>query len=145
MDIQKHAKHYWRQYGTMNNIVIAVALLVAAGWAWGSVATMQRNFALQKDYEAQLRQLELLQLQVKTLEYEQNYYRTNEFKDYAARRDLGLANKGEKELILPPNSASVLKKESTNDTAPLSATHEEFGNLEQWFNFLSGRSADQTL
>jgi hypothetical protein len=57
--IEKKARHYWRTYGTMNNIVVFVALAIAASWAWGSVTTMQRNFSLQRDVDARRRELEL--------------------------------------------------------------------------------------
>ena len=85
MDIKKKLYHSWRVYGTMNNIVVAVALLIAASWAWGSISVMQRNFTLQKDADEQQRQLELSQLQVDTLQYQQNYYKSDEYKDLSAR------------------------------------------------------------
>jgi hypothetical protein len=36
------------QYLTLNNIVIAVAFMIAAGWVWGSLSVMQRNYTLQQ-------------------------------------------------------------------------------------------------
>ena len=141
--IQKKVRHYWRTYGTMNNIVAFVALAIAASWAWGSVATMQRNFALQREVDSRRRELELTDLEVQTLQYQQNYYRSDEYKDLAAREDLGLASPGEKVLILPPNSFAVKREtEQANRKAvavvkPGSAP----SNLIQWMNFFSGASA----
>ena len=131
-----HLKH---RYFTMNNVVVAVALVVAAGWAWGSISMMQRNYGLQRDVDAQKRQAELLQLQVATMQYEQNYYKSDEYKDLAAREHLGLASPGEKVLILPANSAAAKKQ----DTATAQQTTvEQPGNFEQWINFLLGGNAD---
>lgn len=142
MDIQKRAQHYWRLYGTMNNIVIATALIVAASWAWGSVMVMQRNFALQKEADEQQRQLRLTQLEVDTLKYRQNYYNSDEYKDLAARTYLGLASPGEKVLILPPNSASVKAEASLSAAKPaLPAKGSALSNVDQWINFLVGNSA----
>ena len=141
-NIQKRAKHYWRIYGTMNNIVVVVSLVIAASWAWGSVMVMQRNFALQKDADEQQRQLELTQLEVETLKYQQNYYSSDEYKDLAARTYLGLASPGEKVLILPPNSASVKDEAVRLATKPVVVTKNTArNNIDQWINFLAGNSA----
>ena len=143
-ELTKLARRYWHRYGTMNNIVIAVALVVAAGWAWGSITTMQRNFALQKEVDARRRELELTDLEVQTLQYQQNYYKSDEYKDLSAREHLVLASPGEKVLLLPPNSP-VVKREaqqqatvSDSQPAPGSAP----SNFQQWINFFSGASAE---
>ena len=67
MDIQKRVRHLWRTYGTLNNIVMAVALAIAASWVWGTITQMQTNFAAQKAVDDQQRQLQLSQLEVETL------------------------------------------------------------------------------
>ena len=147
-ELTKLARRYWRHYGTMNNIVIGVALLIAAGWAWGSITTMQRNFSLQKEVDAEQRQLELMDLEVQTLQYQQNYYKSDEYKDLSAREHLGLASPGEKVLFLPPNSAAVKhESEQQKDETAVTATRPAPGsapsNLEQWINFFSGASAGE--
>ena len=147
-ELTKLARRYWRHYGTMNNIVIGVALLIAAGWAWGSITTMQRNFSLQKEVDAEQRQLELTDLEVQTLQYQQNYYKSDEYKDLSAREHLGLASPGEKVLFLPPNSAAVKhESEQQKDETAATATRPVPGsapsNLEQWINFFSGASAGE--
>ena len=143
-EIQKRVYHYWRAYGTLNNIVMAAALLIAASWVWGTISMIQTNFAAQKAVDEQARQLQLTQLQVDTLKYQQNYYNSDESKDLAAREDLGLASPGEKVLILPPNSAAV-KQEDTEPVATAiidsnTSTPTE-SNFDQWMNFLSGGAA----
>jgi cell division protein FtsB len=141
--ITKLAVRLWRRYGTMNNIVITGALLVAAGWAWGSVTTMQRNFALQREVDAKRRELELTDLEVQTLKYQQNYYKSDEYKDLAAREHLGLASPGEKVLLLPPNSEAVRRADAQAARVvqiPAGATLAA-SNFDQWMNFLSGASA----
>ena len=147
-ELTKLARRYWRHYGTMNNIVIGVALLIAAGWAWGSITTMQRNFSLQKEVDAEQRQLELTDLEVQTLQYQQNYYKSDEYKDLSAREHLGLASPGEKVLFLPPNSAAVKREsEQQKDETTVATTRPLPGsapsNLEQWINFFSGVSAGE--
>ena len=144
MDITKLKRLYYQlkhRYFTMNNIVIVAALLLAASWAWGSVGLMQRNYGLQRDVDAQKRQAELLELEVATMQYQQAYYKSDEYKDLAARQHLGLASPGEKVLMLPANSDSA-KQETTPEVQVSQA--DPPSNLEQWFNFLLGNSAANT-
>lgn len=121
----------------MNNVVVGVALVIGAGWAWGSVEMMQRNFDLQKAIDSKNRQLTLVDLQTQNLKYEQKYYNSSEYQEYALRDRLGLARSGEKALILPENS-----KEAKSADAQLSektiASTEPLSNFQQWMNFLFG-------
>lgn len=145
MNIKKRANYLWREYGTMNNIVVAVALLVAASWAWGSVTVMQRNFALQREADEQQRQVELSQLEVDTLQYQQNYYKSDEYKDLAARTYLGLASPGEKVLVLPPNSPATKDDEVSTKNKTTTQKVGSPSNLDQWLNFLLGNNSAATL
>lgn len=137
--LRKAFYNFKHRYATMNNIVVAVALMVAAGWAGGSITMMQRNFGLQKELDARQRELQLTELQVATLQYQQNYYKSDEYKELMAREKLGLAAPGEKVLILPPNSAQA--KASDARPAPKLASTRSASNFEQWMNFLTGKSA----
>ena len=139
--IQRKLRHIWRTYGTMNNVVIIVALVIAASWAWGSVTAMQRNFALQKTNDEQRQLAELTQLQVDTLKYQQNYYKSDEYKDLSARMYLGLAAPGEKVLILPANSPAAKDDTSAATTADRTGSGASVSNLEQWLNFLTGQNS----
>ena len=141
VSMQKIKVTYYRfkhTYFTMNNIVVVLALLIAAGWAWGSVTMMQRNYALQRSVDDQKQQEQLLQLQVATMQYQQNYYKSTEYQDLAAREHLGLASPGEKELILPPNSAAAKQEQQP---AVQKAISQPPSNFNQWVSFLVGASA----
>lgn len=121
----------------MNNVVIGVALIIGAGWAWGSVEMMQRNFDLQKDVDGKSRQLQLVDLQTQNLAYEQRYYKSAEYQELAVRARLGLAKPGEKAIILPPNS-EVAKKADTLLAKQTVRSVESIDNVQQWMNFLFG-------
>ena len=143
MDIQKRVRHLWRTYGTLNNIVMAVALAIAASWVWGTITQMQTNFAAQKAVDDQQRQLQLTQLEVETLKYQRNYYSSDEYKDLAAREKLGLVAAGEKVLILPPNSQAVKDADAAEEkrTTQRIVAKTTDSNLTQWLKFLTGQSA----
>ena len=134
-NIQKIIYHIRHRYLTLNNVVILVAFLIAAGWVWASLGAMQRNYGLQKDIDLKKRQLQLTQLQRDNLSLQKNYYQTTEYKELAVRDTLGLVRPGEHELILPPNSPAAIKADTTKQSG---ATQLATSNLEQWVNFLFG-------
>jgi hypothetical protein len=124
------------KYLTLNNVVIALAFLIAASWVWGSLGMMQRNYGLQKEVDVKKRQLELVELQRDNLNLQKRYFQTAEYQELAVRESLGLVRPGEKVLILPENSKAAKAADTTTSDAvvPLVQT----SNLEQWVNFLFG-------
>lgn len=134
-NIQKIIYHVRHRYLTLNNVVILVAFLIAAGWVWASLGAMQRNYGLQKDIDLKKRQLQLTQLQRDNLSLQKNYYQTTEYQELAVRDTLGLVRPGEHALILPPNSSTAIKADTTKQSG---ATQLATSNLEQWVNFLFG-------
>lgn len=136
INIQKIIYHVRHRYLTLNNVVILAAFLIAAGWIWGSLGVMQRNYNLQKDIDYKKRQLQLTQLQRDNLSLQKNFYQTREYQELAVRESLGLVFPGEKALVLPPNSEVVIKADTVRTVAP--ATQVTTSNLEQWVNFLFG-------
>ena len=135
INIQKLVYHIRHKYLTLNNMVIAIAFLIAASWIWGSLGMMQRNYSLQKDVDYKKRLLELTQLQRDNLSLQKNYYQTAEYQEIAVRDSLGLVRQGEKALVLPNNSQAAIDA----DTAKVSQTTQtKTSNLEQWVNFLFG-------
>ena len=135
INIQKIIYHIRHRYLTLNNVVILVAFLIAAGWVWASLGAMQRNYGLQKDIDLKKRQLQLTQLQRDNLSLQKSYYQTSEYQELAVRDTLGLVRPGEHTLILPPNSAAAIKADNTKTAAVAQLTTS---NLEQWVNFLFG-------
>lgn len=124
------------KYLTLNNVVIAIAFLIAAGWIWGSLGVMQRNYTLQKTVDLKKRQLQLTQLQKDNLALQKNYYQTAEYQELAVRDSLGYVRPGEKALVLPANSAAAIAADQPKATA--TDTQTQASNIEQWVNFLFG-------
>ena len=138
INIRKFIYHVRHKYLTFNNLVILTAFLIAAGWIWGSLQVMQRNYSLQKEVDYKQRQLQLVELQKVSLELQKRYYQTNEYKELAARESLGLVMPGEKVLILPDNSEVAIQADKERPTTVPVAPVETSSNLEQWLNFLFG-------
>lgn len=123
------------KYFTLNNAVIAVGLIIAAGWVWGSLDVMQRNYRLQKELDDKSRQLIVAQLDVATAQLQQRYYKTIEYQELAVRQRLNLVAPGESVLILPANSDEA--KSADNSSVPIVADAPT-SNFSQWMNFLLG-------
>ena len=118
---------------------IATVLLVgiAIVWfIWGSVQAMQKNYELRHRVDGLERQAQLVELEMKMLEYEQRYLNSEEYQKLAVRERLGYGDPGEKVLLLPPNSeqtvqADAAANQQASDPLPPS-------NIRQWMNFLFG-------
>ena len=134
-------RRFWyrvkHRYVTMNNVVVLIAGFIAISWAWASVGVVQRNYALQREVDDKRRQQQLIELETENLAYEQRYYKSSEYLSLEVRRSLGLAEPGEKVLILPPNSAAA-KADASAPKTPTPTVTAEPGNAQQWMNFLFG-------
>ena len=137
INIQKILYTLRHRYLTLNNVVIAVAFLIAASWVWGSLGMMQRNYSLQKEVDFKKRQLELTELQRDNLNLQKRYYQTTEYQELAVRDTLGLVRPGEKVLILPENTQAAKDADKGLATSTTTAT-AQVSNIEQWVNFLFG-------
>lgn len=130
-----HVKH---NYFTLNNAVLAIALLIAFGWSWGAVSTMQRNYELQRKVDTRERELRLTELEVQTLEYQSRYYASAEYQELAARQNLDLAAPGESVLILPANSEKAAQYDTEINAVVAHEPVAPPSNIEQWLTFLTG-------
>ncbi len=125
-----HLKHY----ATIQNGAVALALLIALGWVWGTVGTLQQNFVFQQQLDALDQEVELMKLENENLALQKRYLKSDEFLELSARQRLGKASPGEHLVILP--SSSGIKD------VPLSTLQKTKGtestNLEQWLSFFFG-------
>ena len=132
---------------TTNNAVVVIAAVIAISWAWASVGVVQRNFELQKEIDDKLRTKRLVELETQNLAYEQQYYKSGEYLSLEVKKRLGLAEPGEKVLILPPNSPSVKSEdggEAQSVTPGQDTQASEPTNAQQWMNFLFGGNNNNT-
>lgn len=119
----------------INNGVLAVALLIALSWVWGTVEAIQRNFSLQQEVDSLAQEIAYYELENDTLKFHQKYYQTEEYLDLSARERLNKAGPGEKLLILPANTV----KETPDPVATTSQIPiTERSNIDQWLYFLFG-------
>lgn len=127
--------HHWRHYVTLQNGAVALALLIALSWSWGTVTTLQRNFSLQQQVDTLDQEAELSSLQNDNLKFQQNYLRSNEYLELSARELLGKSAPGEKVVILP--DSSDVKDTAGQAKNPLTPV-ERPSNFSQWMQFFFG-------
>jgi len=138
INIRRAYYQFRHKYLTLNNIVVAIGLSIAAGWVWGSLGVMQRNYSLQKELDDKSRQLIVAELDAASAKLEQRYYKTDEYKELAVRQRLGLVTPGESVVILPPNTESA---KNAGKVALSTVQIEEKSNFGQWIDFLLGNNS----
>lgn len=121
---------------TVDNLIIAVSIIVAVAWIWGSISAMERNYALQQQLEVRKRERLLTEIKHKTLQYESEYLKSDEYREIAARENLGLVAQGESVLIL----SEYPEEKAETSTSPT----QKQSNFSQWMNFLFGGNVKKT-
>ncbi len=145
-DFYKKMRYFCRKYANMNNFALIFIVFVSICFVCGTISTIDMNFGAQKRLDDLKRKEKLVELEVAMQEYEKNYYKTDEYKDLAARQKLGLASPGEKVLILPANSPEVKREielEQSKQLKTEKTVRADVSNFQQWIDFLSGKNASQ--
>ena len=115
------------------NTALILAVIFCLVLTFNSINAMSRNWTLMERLGEENRKLQLISIEVDTLELENDYYRTEEYQELAARK---LANKqfpGEHMIYLPQNSDYAKKKHTE---ATVAKTEQEMSNFRKWLKFL---------
>jgi cell division protein FtsB len=123
-----------KPFFTLNNGVVFLAMLVAAGWVWNTIEAIQRNFDLQQQVDGLKQEIAVFELQNKTIEFQNKYFESDEYLELSARERLNKAIKDEKLLILPQNTPVVKQETEVASQTPITSR----SNFEQWMYFLFG-------
>ncbi|MDO4872007.1 MAG: hypothetical protein Q4A27_01075 [bacterium] len=130
--IRRAKYHVSSNIFNLDNLILVVSVIVAAAWIWGSISAMERNYNLQSQLEQKTREKLIAEIEYQTLQYENQYLQSDEAKELAARKNLGLVADGEHVLILA-NYPEEPKKQTASRT--------ELNNFTQWMNFIFGGNA----
>lgn len=124
-------RHQLRKYYTLDNTVLTLAIVIALGWIWGTMDTLQNNFRLQAQVNILRQQVQQDSLEAQNLELENQYYASPEYLELEARKRLGKAAPGESLLILPPNTI----KDATTDGKKQVPANTSVSNFQAWLDF----------
>lgn len=131
---------YWLKHDLLvfDNVVIIVAAICCLIWTWGSISSMTRNWSLAQEVASRQREKALLELEVETLELENEYYLSAEYQELAARKYQGKMLVGETMIYLPENSEAAKNKHQNPEPTDVGPAVAESSNFEQWLTFLFG-------
>lgn len=130
---------YWIKHDLLifDNVVLIIAFIFCLIWTWGSISSMSRNWSLAQELMNHQREKALLELEVETLELENDYYLSAEYQELAARKYQNKMLAGETMVYLPANSEQAKHKHDARPTTTINNT-EEMSNFAQWMAFLFG-------
>lgn len=129
-----HLVNRYRHLLTIQNAGLAIAFVVALSWVWGAVVTLQKNYQHQQQVDINTQKIAVLKLQNQNYQFQQAYFKSDEFLELSARQKLGLALPGEK-LVILPSSEDIT---DTVQTATAPVTTEQEDNFSQWLQFFFG-------
>lgn len=132
---------YWvrNELFTFERVVLVVAAICCLAWTWGSIDAMTRNWSLAQELMSRQREKAILELEVETLELENEYYASPEYQELAARKYQGKMLAGETMIYLPDNSEAARNKhKASNSAEDTDITTTTLSNIEQWMMFLFG-------
>ncbi len=122
------------EYLIADNIILFVAVALSALFTFYSVTAMSRNWELANRVATADRNRTLLKLEVETMELENEYYKSDEYQELAARHFQNKKLEGEDMIYLPANSDYAKNKHKNNEIA----INQNLNNFAQWMKFLFG-------
>ena len=118
-------------------VFVVIVLLIS----WSGVKAIQLNYKLQKQIATAKQENEVQQLQNNNLQLQNEYYNSSQYLELQARLNFGLANPGEKEILVPQSVAmyyapkiSIQNAEPKRIAVPAFQQH-----INDWANFLLNR------
>lgn len=126
---------YWFSHGflSVENVVLALAVILCLVLTYQSVVAMSRNWELSERLTAEKKQLELLTIEVETAELENQYLASDEYQELMARRNLDKKLEGENMVVLPENSDEAKTK---HRQVAVVEQEKQYSNFEKWMMYL---------
>ena len=129
--------HLRNDFFSVENIILVVAIFLCGLWTYQSIISMSRNWQLHENLSSIQKERDLLALKVDSMELENAYYSSDEYKELAARKYLDKKLPGEYMIKLEPNSEKAKNKYATTDSEK--PAEQQLSNLEKWARFIFSR------
>lgn len=118
---------------TVENVVLGLAIILCLVWTFQSIKAMSRNWELSEKLTAERKSLELLKIEVEAAELENDYYKSDEYQELLARKQLDKKLEGENMVVLPENSEAARNKYKN---ASIEIVEKKYSNVEKWIKYL---------
>lgn len=134
--------HYWIKHDLLifDNVILIIAFIFCLLWTWGSINSMSRNWGLAQELMNRQREKARLELEVETLELENEYYLSEEYQELTARKYQNKMLAGETMVYLPEHSAAAKSKHKSEPITTEEPIVDDTSNFQQWMMFLFGIS-----
>lgn len=124
-----------RDFLTVENVVLLFAIILCLVWTFQTITAMSRNWELSERLTEERKKLELISLEVESAELANEYYKSNEYQELVARKNLDKKLPGENMVVMPENS-EVAKNKHQDEPKTLAVDEPEYTNFEKWMMFL---------
>lgn len=140
--IKDKGLYFTRQLSDIRFVGQVVFVVIVLLISWSGIKTIQTNYGLQKQISQINQQNTLQKLQNDNLALQNDYYKSNQYLEIAARQNFGLATPGEKVIVVTEKAALAHTIELP--TAPQAETAKDKQpayqrNFESWVNFFLHR------
>ena len=144
--IQNYQKQLYAFIGRLRDVKFAglmLFLVIVLLISYSGVKSIQTNYELQKQISSLNQQNNVQKLTNTNLQLENQYFNTDTYLDLEARQNFGLAAPGEKEILVPKDTAlgytvDLPKIQKQVDT-PTDKQPSYQRNFEAWVNFFLHR------
>ena len=120
-------------YLTVENVFLMAAIILCLTLTYQSIIAMSRNWELSERLRTEKKQLELLTIEVEASELENEYYKSDEYQELLARRNLDKKLPGENMVVMPENSEEAKDKYKTS---LVEEKEKQYSNFEKWMMYL---------
>ncbi len=121
---------------TVENVVLFLAIVLCLVWTYQSVAAMSRNWELSERLTSERKTLELLRNEVEVTKMANEYYKTDEYQELVARKNLDKKLNGENMVVMPENSTEAKNKHKEVSATVKLMEEKEYSNFEKWMMYL---------
>ena len=143
LDLEK-ISDYVLQFRDVRAAGLLLFLVVVLLISWSGVKIIDTNYRLQKQIAQLEQQTQVQKLSNTNVKLQNDYFRTNQYLEIAARQNFGLANPAEIVLNVPPSVALSYTsdlpdpdKEAVRRTKSKQPAYQR--NFQAWINFLLHR------
>lgn len=121
----------------VENVVLIIAIIMCLVWTIQSIEAMTKNWQLTDKLNTEKKQLELISVEVETAELENEYLKTDEYLELAARKYARKQLPGEHRVDMPENTEAAKNKHKAAEvTEEVVAEEKQYSNFEKWMRFL---------
>ncbi|HIA92146.1 TPA: hypothetical protein EYO12_03470 [Candidatus Saccharibacteria bacterium] len=133
----ENIKNWLKNYNvSRENYSIIIVSLFGLWVAWNSLSVITKNNSLIEEITTKTEETAVLELENEKLALSIEYFKTDEFIEKAAKRDLLLRAPGEQVAIAPKTENAAF----TPDSVLADNQQGEKANALRWFDFFLGRN-----